>query len=86
MSLAYIRKTYKVPATRGGKVEYLAHDGELISATITGSRGQYLRVRLGNNKRTSILHPTWNLKYLPDGPCFDRVGKEPTLCAGDEER
>lgn len=35
MSLDYIRKTYNVPAKRGGKVEYLAGDGELIEATIT---------------------------------------------------
>lgn len=70
MSLEYIRSTYKVPAYRGTKVEYLAQDGEIIDAVIVGSRGAYLSVRLGSNKHTSRLHPTYNLKYLPDGPEF----------------
>lgn len=72
MSLEYIRRTYNVPAKRGAKVEYLASDGELVEATIVGARGQYLNVRLGNNKHTSRMHPTWGLKYLPDGPEFGR--------------
>lgn len=72
MSMDYIRRTYKVPAKRGAKVKYLASDGELIEATIVGSSGQYLLARLGHNKHTSRLHPTWALKYLPDGPTFSR--------------
>jgi hypothetical protein len=72
MSMEYIREFYKVPAKRGAKVEYLASDGELIEATIVGSSGAYLLVKLGNNKHTSRMHPTWGLKYLPDGPEFDR--------------
>ncbi len=72
MSLAQIRKTYNVPAKRGARVEYLAHDGELMEGTITGTRGPHLRVRLDGNKFSTIFHPTWALKYLPDGPTFPR--------------
>lgn len=72
MSLEYIRRTYKVPANRGVKVEYLASDGELIEGTITGSAGAYLCVRLDGNKHTQRFHPTWALKYLPNGPTFGR--------------
>ena len=44
-------------------------DLEEITGTIVGSRGAYLRVRLGNGKQANTvnMHPTWNLKYLPDG-------------------
>jgi hypothetical protein len=81
MSMDYIRSYYKVPAKRGARVEYLATDGELLQATITGSRGQYLRARLDNSTRSILLHPTSRLKYLPDGPCFDGIddiGGEPS--------
>ena len=66
MSLEYIRRAYGVPAKRGGKVEYLATNGELIDGTIVGADGQYLSVRLGDNKRAVPMHPTWHLKYLPE--------------------
>jgi hypothetical protein len=73
MSMAAIRQAYKVPAKRGQEVEYLASDGELIRGTIVGSSGsQYLHVRLHGNKHTSRMHPTYALKYLPDGPTFER--------------
>lgn len=72
MSLAYIRDYYKVPAFRGTRVEYLATDGELMQGAITRGVGAYLWVRLDGNKHSTRFHPTWALKYLPDGPCFDR--------------
>lgn len=72
MSMAYIRETYGVPAKRGGRVEYLASDGELMEGTITGSSGAYLLVRLDGAKYSGRYHPTWALKYLPDGPTFNR--------------
>jgi hypothetical protein len=73
MSMYAIRQRYKVPAKRGVRVEYLASDAELLQGTITGSDGFYLRVRLDGNKHSSRSHPTRALKYLPDGPCFDRL-------------
>jgi hypothetical protein len=72
--MKYIRETYGVPAKRGGRLEYMASDGELMEGTITGSAGPYLRVRLDGNKHSGRFHPTWRLKYLPDGPCFDDDG------------
>jgi len=72
MSLDYIRRAYKVPAKRGGRVEYLASDGELMEGTITGSRAGHLRVRLDGNTHSTNFHPTYGLKYLPDGPTFGR--------------
>lgn len=71
MSMDYIRETYNVPAKRGGRVEYLASDGELMEGTITGSSGAYLLIRLDGG-HSGRYHPTWALKYLPDGPTFDR--------------
>lgn len=73
MSLDYIRKAYNVPAKRGVRVEYLASDGDLMDGTITGSKEALLRVRLDGAKRSGIYHPTYALKYLPDGPTFDRI-------------
>lgn len=70
--MEYIRETYKVPAKRGGRVEYLASDGDLMEGTITGSDGAYLLIRLDGAKHSGRYHPTWALKYLPDGPTFDR--------------
>lgn len=80
MSLEYIRKTYNVPAKRGTKIEYLFYTGELRQATITGSRGPYLRCRLDKfGTSVSNFHPTWNIRYLPDGPTFGSDGKEPDI-------
>lgn len=71
MSMAYIRKHYRVPAKRGMRVCYTGHrDREELTGTITGSKGARLRVRmdpLGNNKPPMfLLHPTWELQYLTD--------------------
>lgn len=66
MSMEYIRKHYGVPAKRGGRVRYtpdgnryLAHEGVIV-----GSRGAYLRVRMGAEKNAGTYHPTWDMEYL----------------------
>jgi hypothetical protein len=65
MSLAYIRKTYGVPAKRGARVRFTPdtrdkpHDGRIMSAS-----GQYLRVKLEGYTRPCLCHPTWQLEYL----------------------
>lgn len=69
MSLEYIRKTYSVPAYRGGRILFDHGDGGgKCKGTITGSRGQYLTVRLDHSERSRpiTLHPTWNVEYLPN--------------------
>ena len=63
MSMDYIRKSYGVPAKRGGRVEYTG-DGEKEFGTITGADGHYLRVRLDGGKEAGYFHPTWELRYL----------------------
>lgn len=67
MSLQYIRDTYRVPAKRGGRVEFQGRPG-----TITSTDGARLRVRLDGDRRNVILHPTWEVTYAdaasPDTP------------------
>lgn len=66
MSMAYIREHYNVPAKRGGRVRYTP-DGNRYLATegvIVGSRGAYLRIRMGDEKKAGNYHPTWDLEYL----------------------
>ncbi len=51
MSFEYIRKAYKVPAKRGGRVEYTGH-GAKIMGTIRSA------------KQATAFHPTWKLRFL----------------------
>jgi hypothetical protein len=59
--MEHIRKTYGVPAKRGGRVPYWGRPGR-----ITGSRGPYLLIRLDgdNSKHAKAHHPTFHLQYL----------------------
>jgi hypothetical protein len=59
MSMEHIRKHYGVPAKRGGKVRFtpdgnrhLAHEGVIV-----GSRGAYLKIRMGDEKTCRYLSP-----------------------------
>lgn len=54
----YIRRYYKVPAKRGGKVLFKGQQGK-----ITGHYGPYLRIRLEGQRRSGIFHPTWEIEY-----------------------
>lgn len=58
MSMDYVRRYYRVPAKRGGRVKFA---GDL--ATITGSDGARLRIRCDDGARL-IVHPTWRMEYL----------------------
>lgn len=63
MSFEYIRGYYKVPARRGGKVEYATKDVVKVG-TITGA-DQYVYVRFDGVKHSVPIHPTDpDLKYL----------------------
>jgi len=64
MSMAYIRKTYNVPAKRGARVEYTGR-GVVEPGTIIGARDTRLRIRLDGHRNNGIFHPTWELRYLP---------------------
>lgn len=64
MSMEWIRKTYGVPAKRGGRVKYtgskVAEYGTIKSAT-----GGRLNIQLDGWKFAVPFHPTWELEYLP---------------------
>lgn len=63
MSMEYIRKTYDVPAKRGGRVEYTGR-GRSDFGTIRSARGGYLRIQIDGFKHALSFHPTWKLRYL----------------------
>lgn len=76
MSMEYIRKTYMVPAKRGGRVEFEDDMYAFIygfladpkkrwrQGAIVGSSGQYLRVRFDGEDVIKTIHPTWKVSYL----------------------
>ena len=68
MSLEYIRRTYGVPAKRGGRVRYTGseHAKGPQDGTITGTRGGRLRIRLDGDSYSLPFHPTWKLEYLTE--------------------
>lgn len=72
MTLQYIRKTYGVPASRGGQVEYCGQD----RGHIVGSRGPYLRVRFIGEKRPRTLHPAYALRYWTGAEWLDPNDKQ----------
>ena len=81
MNMAYIRKTYDVPARRGGRVAYIDSnpngDGDIkIKGTITGSHCSYLRIRLDGESRSRLYHPNWNIEYLSDGAARSAGGDD----------
>lgn len=59
----YIRKTYGVPARKGGIVIYSGGE-KPRNGLIVGAEGQYLLVKLGSDKGTYRLHPTWKVEYV----------------------
>jgi hypothetical protein len=61
-----VRKFYRVPAKRGGRVRYTGEGKDKPElGTITGSDGAHLRIRLDGRKISLIFHPTWEMEYLP---------------------
>ncbi len=66
MTIAWVRKSYDVPAKRGGRVEYTGGDKPKFG-TITGATGPHLRIRLDGACWSRPFHPTWKLRYLDGG-------------------
>ncbi len=58
MSMAYIRRTYGVPAKRGQRIKFNGKPGVIL-----GSRNARLRIRLDGETFTANYHPTWNIEY-----------------------
>ena len=63
MTMEYIRKTYSVPARRGGRIEYTGGRTPLYG-TIKSARGARLSVLLDGSKHPLLYHPTWQVRYL----------------------
>ena len=63
MSMEYVRKTYGVPAKRGGRVLYTGDHSGARYGTITGASHR-IRVRFDGFKFSLPLHPTWMVEYL----------------------
>ncbi len=70
ISLAYICKTYSVPAKRGGRVRYTGC-GVPKMGTIIGASGAHLNIRLDGAKHGMPFHPTWQIEYLDAEPAPD---------------
>lgn len=66
MSMDYVRKTYGVPAKRGGRIRFTG-DCEPIEGTILSATHR-LRVRFDGSKARVWLHPTWCVEYLDSTP------------------
>lgn len=68
MTLAYIRKTYDVPAKRGARIEWTDERGQKWVGRVVGpsSDGARLKVQFDvhGKRRRSILHPTDGVRYL----------------------
>jgi hypothetical protein len=65
VSIAWIRKTYSVPAKRGGRIEYTG-EGRPEFGTICGTSGSHLSIRLDGAKHPMPFHPTWKIRYLEE--------------------
>ncbi|MCR6502535.1 hypothetical protein MUO32_26260 [Shinella sp. CPCC 101442] len=64
MTMAYIRNAYRVPAKRGGRVEYTGNKSGSRLGTIIGTYSAKLKIRLDGEKHGGSYHPTWKLRYL----------------------
>ena len=61
--LEYIRKTYAVPAKRGGRVRFT---GGIVpqEGTITRASGPHIMIHFDGEKNSWPMHPTWEITYL----------------------
>lgn len=75
MSMDYIRRYYRVPAKRGGRVEYTG-DGAKELGTIRSARGSHLNVQLDGVNHTMPFHPTWKIRYLAAASTAQETGRK----------
>lgn len=59
MAFDYIRRHYKVPAKKGGRVLFQGRPGVIV-----GSYQCYIKVRLDGERRAGVYHPTWEMVYV----------------------
>lgn len=67
MSMAWVRKNYRVPAKRGMRVRYTGEGKDKPElGTITSASNGRLNIRLDRYPNEPMpFHPTWELEYLP---------------------
>jgi len=71
MTMASIRMAFRVPARRGCRIRYGGPPlGDSRLGTVTGSRGDRLRVRFDGENRTVLIHPAWAVIYLEDNAAW----------------
>ena len=63
MTMAWVRKSYRVPAKRGGRGEY-SGEGRPEFGTIRSARGGRLMIQLDGIPHSMPFHPTWSMRYL----------------------
>lgn len=73
--MAWIRRNYRVPAKRGGRVLYTGC-GRAEYGTIKSASSGRLNVQLDGAKHAMPFHPTWELCYIPDSPTPPAPGHE----------
>lgn len=59
MGMKYIRDQYGVPAKKGRRVKFKGKPGIIV-----GSHGPYLRIKLDEEKKSAVYHPTWEMEYV----------------------
>lgn len=62
MSMDYVRRTYSVPAKRGGRIRFEGKPG-----VITSAPGARIRIRLDGEKHSVPAHPVWEMEYEDAG-------------------
>ncbi len=62
MTMEEIREKFHVPAKRGGGVRLLLNGGGTKPGVITGSRGDHLLVKHGDEPSIEV-HPATNIEY-----------------------
>lgn len=67
-----IRSYYRVPAKRGGRVEYTGEKTPREGVITSATNGR-LNIRLDGEKHAYPFHPTWELRYL-DAPASKPTG------------
>lgn len=67
-TMAWVRKTYGVPAQRGMRVLYTGCGCHEYGTIRSAASGGHLNIQLDGIRHTMPFHPTWELCYQPDEP------------------
>ncbi|CAD0266070.1 conserved hypothetical protein [Pseudomonas veronii] len=65
-TMAWVRKSYGVPAKRGMRVLYTGCGRREYGTIRSAACGGHLNIQLDGVRHTMPFHPTWELHYQPD--------------------